>query len=83
MAEILSFDQTVNLERKVNKLTEELEQRNEELKSAKTDVANLKGVNEMLKLQLADLKSTLKGQVNLLEQAINNIEKLEAKLPDL
>lgn len=81
MAEIIEFNRSVDHIKKIDELTEKLEAKEKELLDIKTENATVRSINEMLKLQLAELRCVINEQINNLELIKNNISNLEDKLP--
>lgn len=76
MSKVIDFDQITRLKR-------ELAERDEELTAAKAKLAQLNGVNEMLKLQIADLQDQLSGMMGQMSIILQNLSNLASKLPKL
>jgi hypothetical protein len=70
----------MRLERDFAARLKELELENADLK---TRMATVRGINEMLKIQLLDFQSTIKSQQEALQAIIDNISSLKSSLPEL
>jgi regulator of replication initiation timing len=64
-------------------LRDELATKDEELKAVKVKLANVSGVNEMLKLQIADLIDRLGEMSQQFDTITKNLTNLQGKLPTL
>lgn len=80
MAEIIEFNRLADQSKKIEELTEKLEAKEDEILKLKTEHATVQSVNEMLKLQLAELRCVINEQISNLELIKTNIENLENKL---
>lgn len=83
MADIIDFNQTTRLKRQLEEANAKLAEKDSQLTDALNKLAQMNGVNEMLKLQLADLISILQGQADSLIQIQKNLKNLQGKLPTL
>ena len=85
MAEIISFDQNplLKFKKELENKDKIIEQLQAELSSTKQKLGGLISVNEMLKLQLADLANTLSLYQHQLGGMIVNITNLKSKLPTI
>ena len=81
MAEIIDFDQVTRLKKKLEEVTNSLSEKETQLTEARNNLAQMRAVNEMLKLQLADLIQVIQGQTNTLKQIETNLKNLQGKLP--
>ena len=85
MAEIISFDQNplLKFKKELENKDKIIEQLNAELSVTKQKLGSLISVNEMLKLQLADLANNLSLYQHQLGGMIVNLNNLKNKLPTI
>ncbi len=83
MAEIINFSDLSNDSKKVSDLEEKLAKKEKEILELKNEAATIRSVNEMLKLQLAEMRCVINEQIKNLELIKANIESLENKLPTI
>lgn len=85
MGDVINFDSTplVRLRQELRAREQEVEKLRRELTEAKNKISSLVSVNEMLKLNLADLANTLTLFTNQMGGMINNINTLRSRLPTI
>jgi chromosome segregation ATPase len=85
MADVISFESAplVKLRQELNAREAEIRTLRAELTEAKTKISSLVSVNEMLKLNLADLANTLTIFTQQMTGMITNVNTLRSRLPTI